>query len=232
MDRREIYSLTGSIVRVAASDGGPVVLFSVESAAGDMAVLRPCNRQSKEFAAALEPGAPLQLTAGAFDGVLHGTLRVSRWSPSQRMLVVDNPPLTYTQRRESYRIAAAIPVDVAIADVDVLGRPGLRLVRGVTHDVSQGGLSFTVSGLEDLAPFDASDGSRAATSTTVAMVLHTERRPILVVAEVLGVHPDVRSTYRARFDQVTPFDQTVLAAEIRRLEVAKVGTARPPVVVA
>jgi hypothetical protein len=43
---------------------------------------------------------------------------------------------------------------------------------------------------------------------------------------VLGAHPDVGSTFRARFEQITPFEQTVLSAELRRLEVAKVSTSR------
>jgi hypothetical protein len=212
MDRREIYSLTGSIVRIAVPGNGGVRLFSVESAANTMAVLRPCNRESKDFAAALDPGTELHLTAGASDGVLHGTLRVQRWSSSRRMLVVDNPPLEYTQRRDAYRVPAALAVDVLVAAADEAS--GACLVRGVTHDMSQGGLSFTVPGLTIVA------------DTEVVLVLHTERRPILVVVRVLGTHPDVRATFRARFEQITPFDQTVLAAELRRLEVAKVSTSR------
>jgi c-di-GMP-binding flagellar brake protein YcgR len=212
MDRREIYTLTGSIVRIAAPDGASVLLFSVESAAADMAVLRPCNSESKEFAKALDPGTELQLTAGTSDGVLHGRLRVQRWSPAQRMLVVDNPPLEFTQRREAFRVRAQVPVEVLVTDAEV--PEGARTVSGATHDLSPGGCSFTVTGVM----FEP--------GTRVLLVLRTQRQPILAVAEVLGRHPDARNTFRARFDQITPFDQTVLSAELRRLEVAKVNTPR------
>ncbi|MCB1000387.1 MAG: PilZ domain-containing protein [Acidimicrobiales bacterium] len=206
MDRREIYSLTGSIVRITAPDDGVVWLFSVESAAGTMAVLRPCNTGSKEFAKAVEPGTELALTAGTSDGVLHGLLTVQRWSPGQRMLVVDNPPLEFSQRRESFRVRAAVPVEVLV---------GARLVRGTTHDLSQGGGAIALPADVDVAVGDE-----------LLVVVRTERRPILVAAAVLGRHPDVRNAVRTRFVQITPFDQSVLAAEIRRLEVAKVSTAR------
>ncbi len=212
MDRREIYSLTGSIVRIALPDSGSVMLFSVESAANSMAVMRPCSVESKRFAASLEPGTKLHLTAGASDGVLHGTLTVARWSSAQRMLVVDNPPLEYTQRRDAFRVPAAMAVDVMVADSD--SPAGARLVRGVTVDLSQGGLAFTVGG----ASFDMGDA--------VVLLLHTERQPVLIVARVLGAHPDVRSTFRVRFEQINAFEQTVLAGELRRREVAKVSTSR------
>lgn len=212
MDRREIYSLTGSIVRIAAPSGGEVLLFSVESAASTMAVLRPCNSSSKEFARSLDPGTELQLTAGTSDGVLHGLLKVDRWSPAQRMLVVDNPPLEFTQRREAYRVHANVPVEVFVPDPEVPA--GGRMVAGTTHDLSQGGCSFTVADVE------------LARGTETLLVLRTQRQPIIVVVEVLGRHPDVRNTHRARFSQITPFDQTVLSAELRRLEVAKVSTSR------
>jgi len=212
MDRREIYSLTGSIVRIAAPEHSTVLLFSVESAAATMAVLRPCNREAKEFAASLSEGTKLRLTAGASDGVLHGTLTVARWSPAQRMLIVDNPPLEYTQRREAFRVPAAIPVDVMVPDLDEPS--GARLVRGVTHDLSQGGMSCTVPGVS------------IPEETDVVVVMHTERQPIVMVVRTKGAHPDVKSTFRARIEQITPFDQTLLAAELRRLEVAKVSTTR------
>jgi len=215
MDRREIYSLTGSIVRIAAPDDGAVLLFSVESAADTSAVLRPCNRESRDFAAGLEPGASLQLTAGASDGVLHGRLRVTRWSAGQRMLVVDNPSLEFTQRREAYRVPATVAVDVLVADDETTDPPGgARLVRGTTRDLSQGGCAIALPGVA------------LVRGQLLVIVLHTERQPILLVVEVLGPQPDVRHTYRTRFHQVTPFDQTVLAAELRRLEVAKVSTGR------
>lgn len=213
MDRREIYSLTGSIVRIAAPDGGPVVLFSVESAASAMAVLRPCNSASKEFAAALAPDDVLLLTAGASDGVLHGTLRVQRWSSAQRMLVVDNPPLEYTQRRESFRVMGTLRVDLIVPDPAAPG--GAAEVRGVTRDLSLGGVSFT---LPEHAP--------SPMDHEHLLVLHTETGPIVTVVEIMGPQPDLRHTWRARFVQLTPFDQTVLAAQVRRLEVAKVATTR------
>jgi hypothetical protein len=212
MDRREIYSLTGSIVRISAPGNTEVHLFSVESAAASMAVLRPCNSASKEFAKALPPGTELQLTAGTSDGVLHGTLRVERWSPAQRMLVVDNPPLEFTQRRDAFRVHANVPIEVLVADA--AAPEGARTVRGTTHDLSQGGCSFTVAGVT----FER--------GTEVLLVLRTERRPIIVAVEVLGRHPDVRHTFRSRFSRINPFDQTVLSAELRRLEVAKVSTTR------
>lgn len=215
MDRREIYSLTGSIVRIAAPDDGAVLLFSVESAAGTMAVLRPCNSASKEFAMGLAPGDELLLTAGAFDGVLHGRLRVERWSPAQRMLMVDNPPLEYTQRRESYRVAASIPVVAVVTDPSLPERA--RMVRGTTHDLSQGGCAITLP------------GEALVAGRELLAVLTTQRQPIMSVVTVLGPHPDVRHTWRCRFDQLTPLDQTVLAAELRRLEVAKASAGRAPV---
>ena len=57
-------------------------------------------------------------------------------------------------------------------------------------------------------------------------MLHTETGPIVIVVEIMGPQPDVRHTWRARFVQLTPFDKTVLAAQVRRLEVAKVATTR------
>ncbi|MFN8020902.1 MAG: PilZ domain-containing protein [Acidimicrobiales bacterium] len=213
MDRREIYSLTGSIVRIATPGGGQVVLFSVESAASTMAVLRPCNSASKEFARTLSPGDVLHLTAGASDGVLHGTLKVERWSPAQRMLIVDNPPLEYTQRRESFRVAGTLPVDLLLRDPD--DPSSTVLVRGTTRDLSLGGLSFTLP-----------DGALPPAGHECLLVLHTETRPIIVVVEIMGAHPDARAAHRARFVQVNPFEQTVLAAQVRRLEVAKVATSR------
>ncbi|MEZ5251771.1 MAG: hypothetical protein R2713_21965 [Ilumatobacteraceae bacterium] len=205
MDRREIYSLTGSIVRITASDDGVVWLFSVESAAGTMAVLRPCNTGSKEFAKAVEPGTELALTAGTSDGVLHGLLTVQRWSPGQRMLVVDNPPLEFSQRRESFRVRAAVPVEVLVGARSCVGppttspraaadRPAGRRRRGRGRRVARGGA--------DRATTDPRGGRRARTPSRRAQAVRT------------------------RFVQITPFDQSVLAAEIRRLEVAKVSTAR------
>ena len=219
MDRREIYSLTGSIVRIADPNDGGGRLFSVESAADTSAVLRPCDREAKDFAAGLVPGAVLQLTAGTPNGALHGQLRVTRWSPAQRMLIVDNPQLASTQRREAHRVAAAIPVDVLIPCAASPSEPEsesapntvltARSVRGTTRDLSQGGCALVLPGEE------------LVRNQLFVCVLHTERQPILVVLEVLGPQSDVRHAYRTRFHQIAPFDQTVLAVELRRLEMAK-----------
>jgi hypothetical protein len=212
MDRREIYSLTGLVVRIDVSEHSSGVQFTIESASAATAVLRPCNREAKEFAASLSAGDKLLLTAGTPDSVLHGTLTVVRWSPAQRMLVIDNPQLEYTQRRMEFRVPAAIPVDVMVPDPDEPS--GARLVRGVTHDLSQGGVACTVPDVS------------IPEGTDVVLVLHTESQPILMVVRSKGVHPVAKSTFRAQIEQITPFDQTVLAAELRRFEVAKVGNSR------
>ncbi len=215
MDRRELYSLTGSIVRISAPGDDRVLLFSMESAAGDSAVLRPCNSESRDFASVLEPGAPLTLTAGAFDGVVHGDLTVDRWAKGPRMLLVNNPPLEFAQRREAFRVRASIPVEVLVADPS--SPAGSRMVRGETYDLSLGGCAVTAA------------GAQLEAGASTLMVLHTERQPIIVVVEVLGRHPDAKHTFRVRLTQVNPFEQTVLSAELRRLEVSKVSAQRAPV---
>lgn len=212
VDRRELYSLTGSIVRIGRADSTSSVAlvreFTVESAADTTAVLRPCDREAKEFAAVLQNGDRLRLTAGTADGVLEGTLIVDRWLVSSRMLMVNNPALTFAQRRDFFRVPVALPVELGLV------REGaVRLVTGTTNDMSQGGCSLVIR--EPVL-----EGERAAAA------VHFESRSVLAVVQIVGVSPDRRATVRARFDQITPYDRSTLATELRRYEVARVRTTR------
>jgi hypothetical protein len=212
VDRRELYSLTGSVVRIVAADSTSssalVHEFTVESAADTTAVLRPCDRDAKEFAAGLANGERLRLTAGTADGVLEGMLVVDRWLVSSRMLMVNNPVLTFAQRRDFFRVAVSLPVDLGLV------REGaVRLVTGTTNDMSQGGCSLVIR--EPVV-----EGERAAAA------VHFEDKSVLAVVQILGVSPDRRAPVRARFDQITPYDRSTLATELRRYEVARVRTTR------
>jgi hypothetical protein len=207
VDRRELYGMTGSVVRVVRStdaSGAVAHLFTVESAAGGTAVLRPCDRPAKAFAAALQHGELLTLTAAASDGVLGATLVVDRWLLAGRMLLVNNPPLSFAQRRDSFRVPVTLPVDLGLV------RNGtMRLVSGTTNDVSQGGCSMIVR--EFLR-----EGEMAA------VAIRFEDRTVMSVVQIVGVPPDRRAPIRARFDQMTPFDRSALSANLRRHETARV----------
>ncbi len=209
MDRRELYSLTGSYVRISAPGDHRVSVFTVDSASGDVAVLRPCDRKAKQFASEREPGSELVLSAVAPGGVLNGKLRVDRWSPSQRMLIVDNPRLVFSQRRQASRVKAEIPVEVYVPDP---GEPaGVRMLTGETIDVSRGGCAFALT------------DHRLEEGVELVLVLCIENHPVVVTVEVLGPHPDVEAANRGRFVRITPGDQRMLAAELGRLE----GLIRP-----
>jgi hypothetical protein len=209
MDRRELYSLTGSFVRISAPGDDRVALFTVDSASGNVAVLRPCDRKAKEFASEREPGSDLVLSAAAPGGVLNGKLRVDRWSPAQRMLIVDNPGLVFSQRRQASRVRAEIPVEVYVPDP---AEPaGVRMLTGETIDVSRGGCAFALT------------DHQLAEGVEVVLVLCIDHHPVVVVATVLGAHPDVEAANRCRFVRITPNDQRMLAVELGRLE----GLIRP-----
>jgi c-di-GMP-binding flagellar brake protein YcgR len=214
MDRRELYNLSGSVVRVTDPADGAAYLFSVDAAANSNAVLRPCSTESKDFAAELAAGTALAVVAQTLDGVLRGSATVVRWSPAERVLVVDNPPLEFTQRRSAYRVPAQVDVEVLVTDVTAPA--GVRLVRGRSTDLSLTGCSFTLPG-EDLP-----------VGTETFLVLRAERTPLLFVIEVCGRRADSRHAHRCRFVQIHPYEQTALAAEVRRLEVAKAAPVRGP----
>ena len=197
-------------MRVSAASADEVFLFSVESAANDKAMLRPCNTESKQFATSRGAGERLRITAGTTDGVLRGQITVDRYLVASRMLMVDNPPLEFDQRRVWFRVAASLPVDVAMSRGE-----DLLLTRALTLDVSQGGMAVIMS-IEPLP--NAGD--------LVGVVLHAPGQPVVAVVEVLGAHPDKRSTVRMRFHQISPLDQTLLASDLRRIEVTKVRTPR------
>jgi PilZ domain len=211
VDRRELYTLTGSIVRIAGSDAARpdagVHLFTVESAAGTTAVLRPCDPDAKQFAASLPAGAHLRLTVGASDGVFEGTLTVDRWLVSSRMLMVNNPPLTFAQRRSFFRVPVNLPIELGLV------RDGtIEMVAGITSDISQGGCSVV---LRD----PVIEGELAAA------FVHLDEVVLIAVVQILCVVSDRRMPVRVRFDQITPFDRSALATELRRYEVARVRTA-------
>jgi hypothetical protein len=211
VDRRELYSLTGSVVRIVAAglpSGCAAHQFTVESAADTTAVLRPCDREAKEFAAALPAGQRLRLTVGASDGVFEGNLVVDRWLVASRMLLVNNPPLSFAQRRDYFRVAVNLPIDLGLV------REGaVQMITGTTNDVSQGGCSMMVR-------------DELIVGELAAAVVHFDERAVLAVVQIVGVPVDRKGATRARFDQITPFDRTALATELRRYEVARVRTGR------
>lgn len=210
MDRRELYSLTGSMVRIVRADapGTGAHHFTVESAADTTAVVRPCDREAKEFAADLVAGDRLRLTVGAADGVLEAVLVVDRWLPSSRMLMVNNPPLAFAQRRNFFRVPVVLPIELGLVrDGEVHG------VEGTTVDVSQGGCSLVLR--ESVHDHELA-----------AAVLRFDTRVIVTVVQFLGVTADRRAPVRARFDQIAPADRTALGTELRRHEVNRVRTAR------
>ena len=170
--------------------------------------MRPCDREAKEFAAALAPNDRLRLTVGAADGVLEATLVVDRWLPSSRMLMVTNPPLTFAQRRNFFRVPVVLPIELGLVrDGEVWG------VEGNTVDVSQGGCSLVLR-------------EQVTEHELAAAVLRFDERAVVAVVEFLGVTADRRAPVRARFDQITPADRTALGTELRRHEVNRVRTAR------
>jgi hypothetical protein len=210
VDRRELYTLTGSIIRITDPESHRVHLFSVESAANDKAMIRPCNSVAKAFATLRTAGEQLAVNAGTSDGVLHGTITVERYLISSRMLMIDNPPLEFEQRRESFRVVVALPITLGIPRGDEL-----VMVNATTLDVSQGGFAVTFA-----------DDTMPATGDLVPAVLQAPGETVVAVIELLGMHPDRKATMRARFHQIAPLDQTLLAADLRRVEVTKVRTNR------
>jgi hypothetical protein len=210
VDRRELYTLTGSIIRITDPESHRVHLFSVESAANDKAMIRPCNSEAKAFATSRPEGQQLAVTAGTSDGVLHGTVTVERYLVSSRMLMIDNPPLEFEQRRESFRVVVALPITLGLPRGDEL-----VMVNALTLDVSQGGFAVTFP-----------DADLPATGELLPAVLQAPAETVVAVVEMLGMHPDRKATMRARFHQIAPLDQTLLAADLRRVEVTKVRTQR------
>lgn len=210
MDRRELYTLTGYIIRITDPATGRVHLFSVESAANDKAMIRPCNSEAKAFATSRAEGEQLAVNAGTSDGVLHGTITVERYLISSRMLMIDNPPLEFEQRRESFRVVVALPITLGIPRGDEL-----VMVNATTLDVSQGGFAVTFA-----------DDTMPSMGDLLPAVLQAPGETVVAVVEMLGQHPDRKATMRARFHQIAPLDQTLLAADLRRVEVTKVRTSR------
>ncbi len=222
MDRRELYTLTGSIIRVTDPESPHVHLFSVESAANDKAMIRPCNGAAKVFARTRPEGQQLAVTAGTSDGVLHGTITVERYLISSRMLMIDNPPLEFEQRRESFRVSVVLPITLGLPRGDEL-----VLIDATTVDVSQGGFAVTFAETTNDTPVGAPGGDCVpSTGELLPAVLQAPAETVVSVVEVLGPHPDRRATLRMRFHQISPLDQTLLAADLRRIEVAKVRTHR------
>jgi hypothetical protein len=211
VDRRELYTLTGSIIRITDPESHRVHLFSVESAANDKAMIRPCNSEAKAFATSRREGEQLAVNAGTSDGVLHGVITVERYLVSSRMLMIDNPPLEFEQRRESFRVVVALPITVGLPRGDEL-----VMVNATTLDVSQGGFAVTFADAQQLP----------ATGELLPAVLQAPAETVVAVVEMLGMHPDRKATMRARFHQIAPLDQTLLAADLRRIEVTKVRTQR------
>jgi c-di-GMP-binding flagellar brake protein YcgR len=125
------------------------------------------------------------------------------------MLIVDNPRLVFSQRRQASRVKAEIPVEVYVPDP---AEPaGVRMLTGETIDVSRGGCAFALTDhcLEE--------------GVELVLVLCIEHHPVVMTVEVLGPHPDVEVANRCRFVRITPGDQRMLAAELGRLE----GLIRP-----
>lgn len=216
MDRRELYSLTGSIVRISRAGVPGVHQFSVESAADGKAVLRPCERAGKDLASGLRQGDRLHLTAGTHDGVLRGELTVDRWQVAQRMLIVDNPPLVFMQQRESFRVPIGLPVELVGLTHDATAAPAVAVpatVSGTTIDVSDGG-------------FSAVFRDPVLGTGPTAVVLRLPDTAIVCVADVREIVHDRRAAVRARFVQMIPAHASALSAELRRAEVARVRTAR------
>jgi PilZ domain len=204
MNRRELYSLTGSNVRLTDYESGEVFAFSVESAAETTSVLRPCTTEAKAFASSTKHDQVLKLTAGTADGVLYGWLKVDRWLVSSRMLLANNPPLEFAQQRDSFRVAATVSLDVAVVRGDEV-----RLSRGATINLSHGGVAFTLKSEVLLE------------GELVGVVLHTESRSVPAVIRVLGTVPEVKGSFRAKIEQIAPLDQSVYSSELRRLEVSR-----------
>ena len=133
---------------------------------------------------------------------------VDRWLAASRTLMVNNPALSFAQRRDYFRVAVTLPIEVGLV------RDGtVQFVAATTVDMSQGGCAFTVR--EEVIEHELA-----------VVVVRLEERAVLAVLQIVGVSPDRKVPVRARFYQITPYDRTALATELRRYEVARVRTGR------
>ena len=142
-------------------------------------MIRPCNGAAKVFARTRPEGQQLAVTAGTSDGVLHGTITVERYLISSRMLMIDNPPLEFEQRRESFRVSVVLPITLGLPRGDEL----VLIVRDRGPGVAEDQLAHLAE------PFFRTDSARQRATGGVGLGLYLCR----LVAQAHGGSLGIRN---------------------------------------
>jgi hypothetical protein len=160
------------------------------------------------MASTLPPGTIVELATPVVGGQLYADVRVVRWAPHSKMLIVANPVrLALRQRRNAFRVPVAVPIELCFGRDDQL-----HIVRGTTRDLSPLGFSADVE--------DAPMGRER-----VLVRLDLAPSPIVTLALVLGREDPPGLPLRARFVAARPADRDRIARFLRRVEMRKAKVA-------